>query len=327
MRTILVTGGAGFVGSQTVLHLQDSGYRIVVIDDLTTGHQRFGEFADRLYVGQVEDPQLLDEVFRREPISGVIHCAARALVEESTREPVAYFQANVGSFSVLLDAVIRHQSPPVVFSSSATVYGAPETVPISESSVTAPVNPYGESKLAAERLLAACIESHGLRGLSLRYFNAAGADPGLRTGELHDIETHVIPNVISAGLDSRPFVVRGLDWPTADGSCVRDFIHTFDLARAHLAALEHLWRGGESGAVNLGSGTGVSVLELVRIVSDALGVTIHIEPASRRPGDAAALVADIRHARELLGFESTRSDIRTIVDDAITWTRALRRQR
>ncbi|MEC8024100.1 MAG: NAD-dependent epimerase/dehydratase family protein, partial [Myxococcota bacterium] len=214
MKTVLVTGGAGFVGSQTVLHLQDHGYRVVVIDDLSTGHRQFGLHADRFYEGCVEDTALLDQVLVDESVDGVIHCAARALVEESTREPVAYFQANVGNFGVLLDALVRHGTRPVVFSSSATVYGAPDEVPIEENTRTLPINPYGESKLAAERLLAACGTSYGLPGLSLRYFNAAGAVAACRVGEWRRHETHAIPNLIAAGFDCNSFTVCGSDWPT-----------------------------------------------------------------------------------------------------------------
>ena len=327
MKTVLVTGGAGFVGSQTVLHLQESGYRVVVLDDLSTGHRTFGELADRFIVGRVEDSICLNQIFTEESVAGVVHCAAKALVEESTREPLAYYRANVGSFGVLLQALVKHGTPPVVFSSSATVYGAPSGTPISEASPTEPINPYGGSKLAAERLLAACGVTYGLSGLSLRYFNAAGADPHGRVGEWHAHETHVIPNLLQAAFDGEAFEVRGTDWPTPDGSCIRDYVHTVDLAQAHRLALEYLWAGGQSMSLNIGTGTGTSVLELVEIVSKLTGRKIRVKVSERRSGDAPILTACTQKAADVLGFRPQHSGIGQIVGDAMNWMVQLREDR
>ena len=325
MKTILVTGGRGLSGVRLCFTLREQGYRVVVLDDLSTGHRQFGQLAHRFVDGRVEDIECLDRLLSEEDIAGVVHCAAKALVEESTREPLAYYEANVGSFGVLLQASVKHKVVPVVFSSSATVYGAPTGPYCRESAGTNPINPYGGSKLAAEQLLSACGATYGLPGLSLRYFNAAGADPIGRVGEWHAHETHVIPNLITAALDGIPFEVRGVDWPTHDGTCVRDFVHTVDLARAHLLGLQYLWDGGDSLALNIGSGMGTSVFELVEIVSEVVGKPIDISVLARRPGDAPNLTACTQLAKERLRFSTERSQIEQIVRDALNWTIQLRR--
>lgn len=321
MRTVLVTGGAGYVGSHSVLHFREVGWRTVVFDDLSTGHRELAALADRFIEGDLEDAEAVGAAVASEPFDGVLHCAAKSLVGESVAQPLLYFRANLGGAVNLLQAALDCGGVPIVFSSSAAVYGDPAEVPLTESAPTRPINPYGFTKLGIERALEACDVAHGLRSVSLRYFNAAGADVEGRAGERHEPETHLIPNLIRAGLTGQTFRLFGDDYPTPDGTCVRDYIDVGDLARAHRLALEHLWEGGGSAVLNLGSGDGFSVRQVLEAAETALGGPIRCEVVARRPGDPAVLVADHARAREVLGWVPERSRLETMLTTAVAWHR------
>ncbi len=321
MKTILVTGAAGYVGATTVLHLRDRGFRVLGVDDLSNGDAAFLGLSDLGVELDVRTGGPLVELLRAERVSGIVHCAAYAVVADSVRDPVGYFENNIRGSSTVIDAAVRAGKIPVVFSSSATVYGAPDVSPIFETAPRLPIHPYGFTKLAGERALEFADRAHGLRSVSLRYFNAAGADPSGRAGERHVIETRVLPNLLRAvfTVDS-PFQMAGDDWPTADGTCVRDYVHTSDIAAAHLAALQYLWAGGRTEAVNIGGGgPGTSVRELIRAVESATGRRVPIEVGPRRPGDAPVLVASIERASAVLGWAPTASNLDNIVRTAAAW--------
>lgn len=321
MPTILVTGGAGYVGSQSVLHFRSLGWRAVTLDDLSTGHADYAALADRFVSADCTDVAAMTAALASEPLDGVLHCAARSLVPESVTDPLLYFEQNVGGAVALLRASLAAGGVPIVLSSSAAVYGEPDEVPILESSARVPVNPYGFTKLAFEEALLATDRAHGLRSVALRYFNAAGADPAGRVGERHDPETHLIPNIIRSALGGtgKTFRLFGDDYPTRDGTCLRDYIHTQDVARAHQAAFEYLWAGGETAAFNIGTGTGTTVREVFEAARVVLGRPIPLEIAPRRPGDPAVLLADCGLARERLGWTAKHSTIEEILTHAVRW--------
>ncbi len=316
---VLVTGGAGFIGSHACKALAAAGARPVVYDNLSTGHAdavRWGP----LVTGDVRDRTLLAETLRAHAIACVIHFAGSAYVGESMRDPGKYYDNNVGGMIGLLAACAAAGVNRVVFSSSCATYGLPARLPIAEDAPQAPINPYGRSKLICEQMLRDHGAAHGLGHVSLRYFNAAGADPEGEIGERHDPETHLIPLALLAAAGRVPALeIYGTDYQTPDGTCLRDYIHVSDLARAHLRAVEHLMAGGESLALNLGTGRGLSVRDIAAAVEAATGRAVPLRDAPRRPGDPPELVADPRRAAQLWGFRAERSDIGAIVRDAAPW--------
>ena len=318
--TVLVTGGAGYVGSHACKALAMAGYEPVVYDNLSIGNcwaVRWGP----LERGDVLDGARLNEVIRRYSPVAAMHFAALSIVGESVQEPEIYWRTNVGGLLCLLDACRNHNVRDLVFSSTAAVYGTPEHLPIAEDAVKAPVNQYGASKLEAERALDDYTAKHGLRTAALRYFNAAGADPAGEIGEHRDRETHLIPLVLDAVLGTHPPVkVMGTNYPTADGTAVRDYIHVMDLADSHVRALETLRDGATSLRLNLGTGRGYSVREVVETAATVTGREVPHALGPRRVGDPAQLVADPAQARKILGDDLTqRSSLVTIVEDAWAW--------
>lgn len=316
---ILVTGGAGYIGSHTCKALAAAGYLPVTIDNLVYGHEwavKWGPFER----GDVGDSDFLRDIIRRHRIAAVVHFAAYAYVGESMTEPGKYFRNNVINSLSLLEAMHASGVKNLVFSSTCATYGVPEQIPIGEDHPQHPVNPYGESKLFVERAMQWYGQAHGLRSVALRYFNAAGADPDGEIGEDHDPETHLIPLTIAAALGQGPSLrIFGTDYPTPDGTAIRDYVHVTDLASAHVKALEYLQRGGESTALNLGTGTGHSVREVVAAVERASSRTVPTLESPRRPGDPPQLVAAPGRTREVLGWQPLFSDIDTIVSTALRW--------
>ncbi len=317
---ILVTGGAGYIGSVMVETLLGSGFAVVVADDLSRGHAEAVPAGVPLLRGNVGDARFLDDLFTAHRIEAIFHFAASSLVGESMRNPGLYFGNNVGGVLALAAAMVRHGVSRFVLSSTAATYGDPRVVPIPEDAPTVPTNPYGESKLLCERILRWYEEIHGIRWTALRYFNAAGA--GRRCGEDHAEETHLIPLAMQAAAGLGPALrVFGLDYPTPDGSCVRDYIHVEDLADAHLLALRRM-ETGPGGIYNLGNGQGFSVLEVIRSVERVTGRTVPWEPAPRRAGDPPHLVASSARARSELGWAPARADLDGIVASAWRWMEA-----
>ncbi len=317
--SILVCGGAGYVGSHCLEALKAAGYDCVVVDDLSRGHRAaVGE--SPLYVGNIADDALMDRVFREHHIEVVLHFAAASQVGESMKEPLLYYENNLCATVALLRSMRRHEVGRIVFSSSAAVYGEPDTVPIPEESPKAPTNTYGETKLAMERLMHWCHVAYGLEYVSLRYFNAAGASPSGIIGEDHTPETHLIPLVLQAAQGRREKVsIFGDDYPTPDGTCIRDYIHTSDLASAHLLAARRLLAGEGSGIFNLGSEHGLSVRQIIDAARKVTGRDFPVEVAPRRAGDPAVLIASNRKAREELGWVPAHSDAESILASAWAW--------
>ena len=317
-RRVLVCGGAGYVGAHMCEQLAAVGHEIVVFDNLEGGHRdavRWG----RLHVGDLRDPAALDALFAGERFDAVLQFAGRIVVSESVREPAAYYDHNVAGMLNLLRTAANHGAPPVVFSSSAAVYGIPRSSPVDETHPCAPVNPYGRTKLISEHMLDDFRAAHGLRSVSLRYFNAAGASSSAPIGEAHVPETHLIPNVLCAYRERRAVDVYGDDYPTPDGSCVRDYIHVSDLCRAHAAALDYLWRGGDNLVCNLGSERGFSVLELLAAAEGVCGGPIARRIVPRRDGDPPVLVASAQRAKTVLRWTPTQSDLPAILESAWRW--------
>lgn len=319
---ILVAGGAGYIGSHMLDYLSKRGIGAVVADNLCTGHAAAVKHGE-LLVGDVRDPDFLDEVFTKHEISGVIHFAAYSLVGESCKNPLKYYANNLTGAMELLSAMRRHGVKNIVFSSTAAVYGEPEKQPVEETDKTLPTNPYGETKLAVERMLRWCAQAYGIRYAALRYFNAAGADPAFGIGEDHSPETHLIPIVLDAALGNRTHVgIFGGDYPTKDGTCIRDYIHVLDLASAHLLALEYLENGGASDVFNLGNGSGFSVLEIIEAARGVTGIDIPAKTEPRRPGDPSVLVASNAKAAQILGWRPERASIEEIIASAWEWRKA-----
>jgi UDP-glucose-4-epimerase GalE len=308
-----VTGGAGYIGSITTHHLLQRGYEVRVADDLSRGHRETVR-PELLHVIRLQDTGALTKLLAG--VDAVIHFAAYIAVGESTREPELYFSNNVGGTLSLLDAMNQAGVRRLVFSSTAAVYGEPGKSPIAEDSPFAPVSPYGESKATVERILKELDKHRGLRSVALRYFNACGAEPSVDLGEEHEPETHLIPLLFRAAVTGQPVKIFGNDYPTPDGTCIRDYIHVGDLASAHLAALDHLIAGGASGQFNVGTGSGQTVMEVLRAVEEVSGLTVPYQIAPRREGDAPSLVADSRKLQQTLGWKPVRSDLRQIVRDA-----------
>jgi UDP-glucose 4-epimerase len=313
MPKILVTGGAGYIGSVTSYLLRQRGFEVLVADDLSRGH-RHNVPPELLRVVHLQETSALAPLL--EGVDAVVHFAAFIAVGESAREPELYFSNNVGGTLSLLAAMARAGVRRLVFSSTAAVYGNPQKNPIPEDAPFAPVSPYGESKVIVERMLRQLDEFRGLRSVSLRYFNACGALPEAGLGEQHEPETHLIPLLLRAIDSGQPMQIFGDDYPTPDGTCIRDYIHVADLAEAHAAALDHLLRGGGSDAFNVGTGRGHTVREVLRTVEQATGRKVPYAIAPRRAGDPAELVADSAKLRAALGWKPLRSDLRQIVGDA-----------
>jgi len=319
---ILVTGGAGYIGSHAVKALRRSGFEPLIFDNLSTGHREFAEGV-RFVEGDLANPENLKRVFQHYRIEGVLHFAGKALVPESMRIPEAYYATNVTGGINLLTAMKNAGVRQIIFSSSCATYGVPERVPIDEDTPQRPINPYGETKLAFERALKWFREIYGIEYLSLRYFNASGADAGGEIGEDHDPETHLIPHVLNAAMGRQPQVtIFGTDYPTPDGTCVRDYIHVTDLASAHVVGLKALLAGKvESQAINLGTGKGYSVREVVDMVRRVTETSFQVEEASRRVGDPPVLVAAANRAKRVLGWEAEVSSLVHIVESAWEWHR------
>jgi UDP-arabinose 4-epimerase len=321
--SVLVTGGAGYIGSHACKALARAGFRPVVFDDISRGHRQAVRWGP-LVEGDLTDRARLAAALEQHRISAVMHFAAYAYVGESVTDPAMYYRNNFGGTLSLLDAMRETGVGSIVFSSTCATYGTPASIPIRETALQLPVNPYGETKLAIERALHWYGEAYGLRWVSLRYFNAAGADPDCEIGELHDPETHLVPLVLQTALGQRRQIdVYGTDYPTPDGTAIRDYIHVQDLAEAHLRALEHLAAGRDSAALNLGTGRGHSVREVVRVAEAISGRHIRCHDTARRPGDPPALVADPGRAAELLGWRARLSDLETIIRTALTWQTSL----
>ncbi len=316
---ILVTGGAGYIGSQMVRQLVETGADVVVADSLENGHRAAVVSRVPLLVGNVGDAAFLDDVFRHGPFDAVIHFAGYISVKESMEDPGRYLRNNVSSTTLLLDAMARNGVKRLVFSSSAAVYGNPTVVPIPEDHPTQPINPYGASKLMVEQLIPWYEQRWGLRAICLRYFNASGAMLDGTYGEDHRDEGHIIPLAMRAARQRAAFRVFGGDYPTRDGSCVRDYIHVIDLCAAHLLALDALAAGHPTAAYNVGIGAGYSNREIAENVRRVTGIDFPIEVAPRRPGDPAELVADSSRLRQELGWVPRHSDLATIIGSAWAW--------
>lgn len=310
---VLVTGGAGFIGSHACKALHRAGYLPVTLDNLSTGHAdavRWGP----LVQADVRDREAVAQSIKAHGVQAVIHFAASAYVGDSVKDPASYYDNNVGGMMGLLAGCRAANVARIVFSSSCATYGVPDAVPIGESAPQRPINPYGRTKLMCEDILRDHASAYGMQSVCLRYFNAAGADPDLELSERHDPETHLIPLTLCAASDpQRPLMIMGTDYDTPDGTCVRDYIHVTDLARAHVLALGYLLSGGDSVALNLGTGQGLSVRAIVAAVERVTSRPPAVREGARRPGDPPVLVADPSSARALLGFRPELSDIETII--------------
>lgn len=323
---VLVVGGAGYVGSHACLALADAGHKVTVFDDLSTGHPGAVQWGE-LVRGSLADAAAVDAVFMRVRPDAVMHFAARSLVGESMADPYLYYDANVVGTLSLLAAMRRHGVARLVFSSTAAIFGEPVALPITEDHPRNPVNPYGRSKLMIEWILEDAARSYRVDAVALRYFNAAGADPQSRVGEMHEPETHLIPRLLRrAAGESLDVGIYGDRHATRDGTCVRDYVHVMDLAAAHLLALDYTLRAPGFHAFNLGTGTGYTVREVVTVVEQMIGKSLDIPIREARPGDPASLVASNEQAREILGWRLRASALTTILADAWKWHRAPRRR-
>jgi len=317
---ILVLGGAGYIGSHTVYELIEAGRDVVVADNLLTGFRAAVHPKARFYEADIRDRKAMDTLFETEKIDGVIHFAASSQVGESMTNPLKYYDNNLVGTTVLLQSMVAHGVDKIVFSSTAATYGEPERVPILETDRTAPTNCYGETKLAMEKMMGWTGRAHGLRYVALRYFNAAGAHPSGAIGEAHDPETHLIPVILQVPNGQREKLsIFGGDYPTKDGTCVRDYIHVTDLAQAHILALDYLLAGGKSDVFNLGNGVGFTNKEVVEVARAVTGHPIPAELCPRRAGDPAQLVASSDKARAVLGWKPQYADLNTIVATAWNW--------
>ncbi|TXK83854.1 UDP-glucose 4-epimerase GalE [Paenibacillus sp. N3.4] len=316
---ILVTGGAGYIGSHAVAELLAKGEEVVIVDNLQQGH-RDAVLGGKLYVGDLRDGAFLDTVFTENAIDAIIHFAANSLVGESMTNPAKYYHNNVYGTLCLLEKMTEYDIKRIVFSSTAATYGEPENIPILESDRTLPTNTYGETKLAMEKMMKWFDTAHGIKYVSLRYFNAAGAHASGKIGEDHSPETHLIPIILQVALGQRTHIsIFGEDYATQDGTCVRDYIHVSDLASAHVLAVEKLRDGAESNIYNLGNGTGFSVKEVIDIARKVTGHAIPAIVEPRRAGDPASLIASSDRAREELGWKPTRDSLESIIESAWNW--------
>ncbi|MGM9579650.1 MAG: UDP-glucose 4-epimerase GalE [Anaerovibrio sp.] len=318
--SILVCGGAGYIGSHTVHQLVEKGEDVVIVDNLQTGHMGAVNPKAKFYKGDIREAAVLDQIFTENKIDAVVHFAANSLVGESMTNPLKYFNNNVYGMQVLLEAMVRHGIDKIVFSSTAATYGEPERIPIMEDDRTEPTNPYGQSKLIMEKMMKWVSLANGIRYVSLRYFNAAGAIEDGSIGEDHSPETHLIPLILQVPLGKRDHItVFGEDYPTPDGTCLRDYIHVLDLANAHVLAIDYLRRGGESNIFNLGNGQGFSVKEMIEAAREATGLDIKVEIGERRAGDPAQLIASSEKARKVLGWQPKFTDVKAVIGTAWKW--------
>ncbi|EKQ69307.1 UDP-glucose-4-epimerase [Leptolyngbyaceae cyanobacterium JSC-12] len=320
--TILVTGGAGYIGSHAVLALKRAGYEVVVLDNLSYGHREIVEdvLKVELIIGDTGDRTLLDQIFASREIAAVMHFAALIQVGESVKEPAKYYQNNVASTLTLLAAMQAASVNKFVFSSTCATYGIPQFIPITEDHPQNPINPYGTTKWMVEKMLLDFDKAHHFRSVYFRYFNAAGADPSGLLGEDHTPETHLIPLVLFAALGKRDSVsIYGTDYDTPDGTCVRDYIHVLDLAQAHVLGLEYLLRGGETAVFNLGNGNGFSVKEVIEAAREVTGKPITAIEHPRREGDSPILVGSSDRARTVLGWNPQYADLKQIITHAWNW--------
>ena len=318
--SILVLGGAGYIGSHTALELARAGREVVVADSLVTGFRSAIPEGARFYHGDIRDFDSLDDLFHREKIDAVIHFAAYSLVGESVTNPLKYYDNNLYGTKVLLEAMVKNDIKKIVFSSTAATYGEPENIPILESDRTCPTNPYGETKLAMEKMFKWTAAAHGLRYVSLRYFNACGADESGTIGEAHNPESHLIPLILQVPNGKREAIsIYGTDYNTPDGTCIRDYIHVTDLAQAHILAVQYLENGGESDIFNLGNGVGYSVREVIETARRITGHPIPAVEAERRAGDPARLVASSEKAKKILGWKPVHDSLDEIIASAWNW--------
>ena len=315
--SVLVLGGAGYIGSHTVYELIKSGEDVVVIDNLETGHLEAVHPKARFYQGDIRNAEFLDEAFSKEKIDTVIHFAANSLVGESMTNPLKYYDNNVYGTKVLLSQMIKHDISKIVFSSTAATYGNPENIPILETDKTNPTNTYGETKLAMEKMIKWVEKAHNIKYVALRYFNACGAHENGKIGENHNPETHLIPNVLKVPLGEKECInVFGEDYKTPDGTCIRDYIHVIDLAQAHILAMKYLREGNKSDVFNLGNGVGFSVKEIIEATRKVTGKEIKAVISERRPGDPDILIASSEKAKKILGWEPKYTSIEKIIDTA-----------
>ncbi len=321
--SILVLGGAGYIGSHAVRQLCNKGEDVVVVDSLVTGYEKAIDPRARFYKGDLADRAFLDGVFAKESIEAVIHFAAFSLVGESVNVPLKYYTNNLCGTKVLLDAMVAAGIDKIVFSSTAATYGEPERVPILESDRTEPTNPYGETKLAMEKMFKWTGAAHGINFVSLRYFNACGAADGGAIGEAHNPESHLIPLILQVPNNQREAIsIFGTDYDTKDGTCVRDYIHVTDLADAHILAVEYLRKGGESNIFNLGNGVGFTVREVIDVARTVTGHPIPAVESPRRAGDPAQLIASSAKAKDVLGWKPAHDSLEEIIASAWAWHQA-----
>jgi UDP-glucose 4-epimerase len=322
--TTLITGGAGYIGSQMLHDLVDAGEHVVVLDNLSTGHRWAVADGVPLIVGETGDQPLVTRLIREHGIEAIIHFAASIVVPDSVRDPLGYYRNNTMNSRALIECAVKGGVRNFIFSSTAAVYGDPTSVPVSEDAPTLPISPYGWSKLMTEIMLRDASRAHDMSHVILRYFNVAGADPHGRTGQSSTNATHLIKVAVETALGLRPKIdVFGTDYPTPDGTCIRDYIHVSDLTRAHSDALRHLRARGASMTLNCGYGHGFSVLEVIEAVKRVWGVDFKVEYAPRREGDPARIIADSGRLRSVLGWEPRFDDIATIVEHALDWERKL----
>jgi UDP-glucose 4-epimerase len=318
--TVLVLGGAGYIGSHTVYELVDRGIDVVIIDNLETGHMEAVHPKARFYQGDIRDRAFVDSVFEKEKIDAVIHFAANSLVGESMVNPLKYYDNNLCGTKVLLESMIAHDIKKIVFSSTAATYGEPERIPILEGDKTEPTNTYGETKLSMEKMFKWTDKAHGLRYVSLRYFNACGAHVSGTIGEAHNPETHLIPLILQVPLKQREAIsIFGDDYDTKDGTCVRDYIHVTDLAQAHILAVSYLMEGNDSNLFNLGNGIGFTVNEVIDSARKVTGDEIKAVMSPRRAGDPAQLIASSDKAKSILGWKPEHADLEEIIASAWEW--------
>lgn len=317
---ILVLGGAGYIGSHTVYELIDAGREVVIADNLETGHIEAVHPQAKFYQGDIRDRAFVDSVLEAEKIDGVIHFAANSLVGESMTDPLKYYDNNMNGTKVLLQSMVAHGVDKIVFSSTAATYGEPERVPILETDRTEPTNCYGETKLSMEKMFKWTARAHGLRYVSLRYFNACGAHVSGKIGEAHNPESHLIPLILQVPNGQREFIsIFGDDYDTKDGTCIRDYIHVTDLAQAHILAMDYLMDGGESNIFNLGNGVGFTVKEVIDTAREVTGHLIPAKVTPRRAGDPAQLIASSDKARTVLGWNPQHADLKEIIGSAWNW--------
>lgn len=320
MGSILVLGGAGYIGSHTVYELISQGEDVVIVDNLETGFMEAVHPKAKFYQGDIRDRAFIDSVFENEEIDGVIHFAANSQVGESMVNPLKYYNNNLCGTEVMLESMVEHGVDKIVFSSTAATYGEPERIPILETDRTLPTNCYGETKLSMEKMFKWTSKAHNLRYVSLRYFNACGAHPNGLIGEAHNPETHLIPLILQVPNNKRDYIsIFGTDYETKDGTCVRDYIHVNDLAQAHILAMNYLRAGNESNIFNLGNGVGFTVKEVIETARKVTGHAIPAKEEPRRAGDPSTLIASSEKAKEILGWDPKFADLETIITTAWNW--------